>query len=79
MLVTLLPFHMLLMLTTSYQDPCLSLAFDYAEHDLYEMIRYHREKLYSAPLHLYTIKSITWQLLQGLAYLHQNWILHRCA
>ncbi len=26
-------------------EPSLSLAFDYAEHDLYEMIRHHRDRL----------------------------------
>lgn len=28
-------------------DPSLSLAFDYAEHDLYEMIWHHRDRLQS--------------------------------
>jgi cyclin-dependent kinase 8/11 len=26
----------------NHADPSLSLAFDYAEHDLYEMVRHHR-------------------------------------
>lgn len=53
------------------QDPCLSLAFDYAEHDLYAMIAYHRERLRSAPISVYTLKSVMWQLLNGLSYLEQ--------
>jgi hypothetical protein len=53
------------------QDPCLSLAFDYAEHDLYAMIAYHRERLRSAPISAYTLKSVMWQLLNGLSYLEQ--------
>ena len=25
----------------------------------------------------YTVKTIMWQLLIGLSYMHQNWIIHR--
>lgn len=49
---------------------------DYAEHDLYEILRYHRGKAHTA-LHPATVKSIMWQLLNGLSYLEQNWIIHR--
>ncbi|OEL16388.1 Cyclin-dependent kinase E-1 [Dichanthelium oligosanthes] len=64
----------------NHADMSLYLAFDYAEHDLYvcdgEIIRHHREKL-SSPINTYTIKSLLWQLLNGLNYLHSNWIIHR--
>lgn len=47
------------------QEASLSLAFDYAEHDLYEMIRFHRERAASVPaLSAYTVKSLVWQMLQ---------------
>eukprot|EP00899_Mesostigma_viride_P012901 jgi/Mesvir1/21611/Mv04037-RA.1 len=58
-------------------DSSLSLAFPYAEHDLYEIIRFHRERPGGGGLPEYTVKSLMWQLLNGLNYLHANWIIHR--
>lgn len=60
----------------NFADMSLYLAFDYAEYDLYEIIRHHRDKV-GHSLNQYTVKSLLWQLLNGLNYLHSNWIIHR--
>ncbi|KAF9663477.1 hypothetical protein SADUNF_Sadunf17G0054600 [Salix dunnii] len=51
-------------------------ALDYAEHDLYEIIRHHRDKGNNL-INQYPVKSLLWQLLNGLNYLHSNWIIHK--
>lgn len=28
-------------------------------------------------MHPYTVKAVMWQLLSGLAYLHESWVVHR--
>ncbi|KAL3599197.1 hypothetical protein D5086_007115 [Populus alba] len=54
----------------NHTDMSLYLAFDYAEHDLYEIIRHHRDKGNNL-INQYTVKSLLWQLLNGLNYLHR--------
>jgi cyclin-dependent kinase 8/11 len=53
----------------------LNLVYNYAEHDLAEIIRYHRLKQVRISNRM--IKSIMFQLLKGLDFLHRNWIMHR--
>jgi cyclin-dependent kinase 8/11 len=60
----------------SASDKSLYLVFEYADHDLYELIRHHREVVGVRPGDV-AVKSIMWQLLNGLHYLHQHWVVHR--
>ncbi|KAI6175091.1 Cyclin-dependent kinase 8 [Aphelenchoides bicaudatus] len=59
-------------------DRNVCLVFDYAEHDLWQIINFHREakakkQQVVAPKHM--IKSLLYQILNGINYLHDNWIL----
>eukprot|EP00164_Ancoracysta_twista_P008300 GFYU01011956.1.p1 GENE.GFYU01011956.1~~GFYU01011956.1.p1 ORF type:complete len:421 (+),score=84.36 GFYU01011956.1:83-1345(+) len=60
---------------TDPENMTLSLVFEYAEHEIYEIIKWHREK--GKPIPEERIKSIMWQLIDGINYLHQNWVIHR--
>lgn len=56
------------------------LLFDYAEHDLWHIIKFHRAQKakknnFIVPRVL--IKSLLYQILDGIHYLHMNWVLHR--
>ncbi|KAI3410351.1 hypothetical protein GPALN_004452 [Globodera pallida] len=56
------------------------LLFDYAEHDLWHIIKYHRSaKLRRQPVMVPKgmVKSLLYQILDGIYYLHNNWIMHR--
>jgi len=58
------------------KEHTLSLVLEYAEYDLSEIIRYHN-KVLKMPPSTYTIKSMMWQVLNGIHYLHSNWVCHR--
>mmetsp|Transcript_33422 Transcript_33422/g.54228 ORF Transcript_33422/g.54228 Transcript_33422/m.54228 type:complete len:409 (-) Transcript_33422:1187-2413(-) len=58
-------------------DTSLYLVFDYAEHDLFEIIKHHRDVMNRERPSEFTIKSILWQTLNGINYLHSNWVIHR--
>ena len=50
------------------------LVYEYAEHDLLQIIHYHshpKKKLIPTKM----IKSIMWPILDGVSFLHQNWII----
>ncbi|VEU23755.1 DEKNAAC104949 [Brettanomyces naardenensis] len=55
---------------------CIYMVFEFAEHDLLQIIHYHSHPE-PKPIPQLTLKSAVYQILQGLSFLHQNWILHR--
>jgi cyclin-dependent kinase 8/11 len=58
-------------------DKSISLVFEYAEHDLLQILHYHSFNLKQTPIPEYSIKSLLFQLIKGVKYLHENYIMHR--
>ncbi|PWN48188.1 Pkinase-domain-containing protein [Violaceomyces palustris] len=59
-----------------FEDKSIYMVFEYAEHDFLQLIHHHSTVL-RTPIGLGVLKSLLWQLLNGVAYLHANWVLHR--
>lgn len=58
------------------QDKCVFMVFEYCEHDLLQIIHHHTQPTrHAIPASM--IRSILFQLLNGLLYLHRNWVVHR--
>lgn len=58
------------------EDKCIFMVFEYTEHDLLQIIHHHTQPQ-RHPIPASMIRSILFQLLNGLLYLHSNWVLHR--
>ena len=58
------------------EDKCIFMVFEYAEHDLLQIVHHHTQPS-RYPIPASAVKSILFQLLNGLLYLHSNWVLHR--
>ncbi|KAJ2888613.1 cyclin-dependent protein kinase [Coemansia asiatica] len=57
-------------------DNAIHMVMDYAEFDLLSIMQHHTHNL-RKPMNELVIKSILWQLVNGVAYLHANLILQR--
>ncbi|KAI9023141.1 kinase-like domain-containing protein, partial [Hyaloraphidium curvatum] len=57
-------------------DRSIYMVFDYAEHDLLQILHYHGHTERKPVPELF-VKSLLYQLINGVAYLHANWVLHR--
>lgn len=54
------------------------LLFDYAEYDLHSIIKFYRSTdITEMDMPKVLRKSCLYQILSGVRYLHDNWILHR--
>ncbi|KAK7049312.1 cyclin-dependent protein kinase [Paramarasmius palmivorus] len=58
------------------EDKSIYMVFDYAEHDFLQVIHHHSQTL-RYPIPTPVLKSLIYQLLNGLIYLHSCHILHR--
>ena len=58
------------------EEKCVFMVFEYCEHDLLQIIHHHTQPTRHA-IPATMVKSILFQLLNGLLYLHRNWVLHR--
>lgn len=68
--------HLTQLVEIFMEKKSIYMVYDYAEHDLLQIIHFHSHpEKRMIPQRM--IRSIMWQILDGVSYLHQNWILHR--
>ncbi|CCG82220.1 Serine/threonine-protein kinase ssn3 [Taphrina deformans PYCC 5710] len=60
------------------EEKCIYMIFEFYEYDLLQVVHYHlhqpkaKQKVPDC-----IVRGILHQLIQGVAYLHENWVLHR--
>jgi len=59
------------------QENEVHLVYDYAEHDLEQIVKVHQKEKPQFPIPVVMVRSIVHQILKGLSFLHSNWIMHR--
>ena len=58
------------------ENKSIYMVFEFFEHDLLQIIYSHSHpEIKQIPEQ--TVKSLIWQVLNGVTFLHKNWILHR--
>lgn len=68
--------HLTKLVEIFLEKKSIYLVYEYAEHDLLQIIHFHSHpERKMIPQRM--VRSIMWQILDGVSYLHQNWILHR--
>lgn len=53
----------------------VALVFEFAEWAMHDVVKHHKDSARAIPE--FALKSMMWQSLKGLAYLHANWVVHR--
>ncbi|CAF0723006.1 unnamed protein product [Adineta ricciae] len=64
----------------SHADRRVYLLLDFAEYDLWHIIKFHRSAKQNKKTVVSSramVKSLLYQILAGIHYLHSNWVLHR--
>ena len=84
--------NLITLVETHLEEKSIYMIFNYAEHDLLQMIHHHTSlnastassqnspgsgAVTNTPIPTETLRSILYQLLLGLKYLHEHWVLHR--